>query len=49
VQGGVLIVDDYGTWQGTRQATDRYFSEHACRVLLNKIDHTAGIGVKVHC
>ena len=25
VRGGVLIIDDYGHWQGSRKATDEYF------------------------
>jgi O-methyltransferase len=25
VYGGVLIIDDYGAWQGSRKATDEYF------------------------
>ncbi len=25
VQGGILIIDDYGYWQGSRKATDEYF------------------------
>ena len=25
--GGVLIIDDYGDWEGARKATDEYFSE----------------------
>jgi hypothetical protein len=25
VRGGVLIIDDYGHWQGARKATDEYF------------------------
>jgi len=44
--GGVLIVDDYGHWKGARQATDEYFSEHKIKMLLNRIDYTARIGVK---
>ena len=26
VQGGVLIIDDYGHWQGSKKATDEYFA-----------------------
>lgn len=43
--GGVLIVDDYGYWQGARQATDEYF-RGVPRPLLNRIDYTGRIGVK---
>jgi hypothetical protein len=25
VQGGILIIDDYGHWQGSKKATDEYF------------------------
>lgn len=27
VPGGVLIIDDYGTWQGSRDATDEFLAE----------------------
>lgn len=43
---GVLIVDDYGHWQGAREATDRYFQECAQPILLNRIDDTGRIGIK---
>jgi hypothetical protein len=46
VPGGVLIVDDYGYWQGARQAVDEYLSENGLALLLNRIDHTARIAVK---
>jgi hypothetical protein len=46
VDGGVLIVDDYGHWQGARQAVDEYFSSDAAPLLLNRIDYTGVAGVK---
>jgi hypothetical protein len=33
--GGVLIVDDYGWWRGSRRAVDEFFGG---RELLNRID-----------
>jgi O-methyltransferase len=45
--GGVLIVDDYGHWAGARAAVDRYFAESANPPLLNRIDYTGRIGVRV--
>ncbi|HSR89761.1 MAG TPA: TylF/MycF/NovP-related O-methyltransferase, partial [Gemmatimonadales bacterium] len=45
--GGVLIIDDYGHWQGARKATDEYFARHSVRMLLNRIDYTGRIGVKL--
>lgn len=45
--GGVLIVDDYGHWSGARQAVDEYLAEQRVRMLLNRIDYTGRIGVKL--
>jgi hypothetical protein len=47
VAGGVLVLDDYGTWQGARQATDEYFAARG-PLLLNRIDSTGRIAVKCH-
>jgi hypothetical protein len=44
--GGVLILDDYGHWQGARRAVDEYLAENGMTVLLNRIDGTARIAVK---
>ena len=43
--GGVLIIDDYGHWEGARRAVDEYFAAHG-RVLLNRVDYTARVVVK---
>jgi hypothetical protein len=44
--GGVLILDDYGNWQGARRAVDEYLAESGVALLLNRIDGTARIAVK---
>jgi hypothetical protein len=44
--GGVLIVDDYGHWEGARRAVDEYFASEAPPVLLHRIDYTGRIAVK---
>ena len=44
--GGVLILDDYGHWQGARRAVDEYLVENGLALLLNRIDGTARIAVK---
>jgi len=45
--GGVLIIDDYGHWKGSRKATDEYFANSGVApILLNRIDYTGRIGVK---
>jgi O-methyltransferase len=45
-KGGVLILDDYGHWQGARKAVDEYFAAHAQPILLNRIDVTGRIAIK---
>lgn len=42
---GVLILDDYGHWDGARRAVDEYFAGRD-RVLLTRIDYAARILVK---
>jgi hypothetical protein len=46
-QGGVLIVDDYGHADGVRLAVDQYFRENNLPMLLNRVDYTGRIGVKL--
>ncbi len=46
VSGGVLILDDYGHWQGARRAVDEYFAEHGISLLLNRLDHTGRVAIK---
>jgi O-methyltransferase len=43
--GGVLIIDDYGHWQGCRVAVDEYLGDLSTPILLNRIDYTGRIGV----
>jgi len=47
VKGGVLIIDDYGHWKGAREAVDQYFEENKIQMLLNRIDYTGRIGIKM--
>ncbi len=44
--GGVLIVDDYGHWEGARRAVDEYFAAHSPPPLLHRIDYTARMAIK---
>ena len=46
VSGGVLIIVDYGHWQGSRRAVDEYFAMHGVRMLLARTDYTGRMGVK---
>lgn len=44
VPGGVLILDDYGHWEGHRQAVDEYFADNP--PLLNRIDYSGRMAIK---
>lgn len=45
-QHGVLIIDDYGHWQGARKAVDEYFAENEIQMFLSRIDYTCRLGIK---
>ena len=45
--GGVLVLDDYGHWQGSRKAVDEWMAQTGTRMLLNRVDYTGRIAVKV--
>lgn len=44
--GGILIVDDYGYWAGSKTAVDEYFSKLERKPFLNYIDNTGRLAVK---
>jgi hypothetical protein len=46
VPGGVIIIDDYGHWEGARKAVDEYIADNKLPLLLARIDYTGRIGVK---
>jgi hypothetical protein len=47
VAGGILVIDDYGHFNGARKAVDEYFKKHSPAPFLSLIDNGARIGVKV--
>lgn len=40
---GILIIDDYGVWQGARKAVDEYLADEKERLFLSRIDSTGRI------
>ena len=44
--GGVCILDDYGHWQGARQAVDEYFAARGQRPFMHPIDFSGRLLVK---
>jgi hypothetical protein len=46
-EGGVLLIDDYGHWDGCRKAVDQYFETIEAPIFLSRIDYTGRVGVKL--
>lgn len=44
---GVLIIDDYGCWEGAKEAVDKYFGDNNIKILLNRIDLSGRLGIKL--
>jgi O-methyltransferase len=45
--GGVLVIDDYGHWEGSRRACDEYFAENRIPILLQRIDPAVRCAIKL--
>lgn len=46
-RGGVIIIDDYGHWQGARAAADEYFSRCGTMILLQRVDYSVRLAVRL--
>ncbi len=46
VVGGILIVDDYGHWQGSRKAVDEFVAKRGLNLFFNRMDYTGRIAIK---
>ena len=44
---GVLIIDDYGHWEGAKKAVDEYFSSQQYKPLFNIIERTGRSAIKI--
>ncbi len=43
---GVLIVDDYGHWKGSRKAVDEYLAASGAPLYLARLDYTGRVAIK---
>lgn len=46
VSGGILIIDDYGHWDGCRRAVDEFFGTMKFKPFFSRIDYTGRIIIK---
>ncbi len=44
--GGVMMIDDYGHWQGARKAVDEYLAGLDVPLLLQRVDYTVRSAIK---
>jgi hypothetical protein len=44
--GGVLLIDDYGHWEGARRAVDEHLSAEGHDLLLTAVDYTGRVALK---
>jgi O-methyltransferase len=47
VTGGVLIIDDYGHWSGSKKAVDEFFEKRQLKIFLSRIDYTGRLAIKM--
>jgi O-methyltransferase len=47
VRHGVLIIDDYGHWQGARTAVDEYLATLTTPLFLQRTDYTGRVAIKL--
>lgn len=45
---GILIIDDYGHFQGVQKAVDDFLAKKRVPILLNRIDYSGRLAVKIH-
>jgi hypothetical protein len=46
VKGGIMIIDDYGHWEGCKKAVDEYFTNNGISIFINRIDYTGRLIIK---
>jgi len=48
VPGGVLILDDYGSWLGAQKAVDEYIAKNNIKIFLARVDNSGRVAVKLN-
>lgn len=45
-KGGIVIIDDYGWWEGAKKAVDEYINENNLKIFLSRVDYTCRVAIK---
>lgn len=48
VENGVLIIDDYGHYEGAKLAVDEYIAENNLCIFLNRVDYSCRLAIKTN-
>lgn len=48
VKGGILIIDDYGDWNGSKKATKEYLKKNNIKMMLHRLPGNERIGIKIN-
>lgn len=46
-RGGIIIIDDYGWWDGAKKAVDEYITENNLKIFLSRVDYSCRMAVKI--
>ena len=44
---GVIVFDDYGSWEGSKKAVDEYFLKNNIHLFLQAVTHSQRTAIKV--
>ncbi len=47
VKGGIVIIDDYDAWDGSKKATKEYLKKNNIKMMLHRLPGSGRIGVKI--
>ena len=46
-KGGIVIIDDYGWWEGAKKAVDEYILKNNIKIFLSRVDYTCRVAIKL--
>ena len=47
VPNGIIIIDDYGHWSGSKKAVNEFIEKRKLKIFLNRIDYTGRLAIKM--
>ena len=44
---GILIIDDYGIWDGCKKTINEYFTKRKIKIFLSRVDESCRSSIKI--